>query len=333
MSPRVRVLVTGATGFVGRAVVSELCDAGHDVSALVRGSDAEARAKGLGIAAGVQPGSLEDEDVVRGAVAGVDVVVHLAALVDPRLLTDSEQVRHVNRELTVRLATVARSVGVKRFVFMSSIAAMGFWSGHATAESPCQPLGSYGEAKLAAERELLSMQSPDFEVVVLRPPTVYGPGEPYNFLTWVRAIERGLFRVVGDGQNRFPLVTTRNLAVTTRAAVEGRLGPGLFLVADAELYSMKRIHTAIRKSLGQRGARLSLPLPVAIAGALANEALARVSPRVPLVLSRSRLRTLTADQRLDVEPLQRAGVDLDAPLEAWVELTVADYRRRGLLRR
>ncbi len=326
-----RVLLTGATGFVGREVALELHARGHALSCLVRGTDPGERHGRAGLPGSVCPGELEDRLAVRAAVAGADVIVHAAAIVDPALHHDPLDVVRVNRDLTVELARAAESEGARRFVFISSLAAMGFWSGVAVSESPCRPDSPYGRAKLEAERILLSMKRPGFEVVVLRPPTVYGPGEPYNFLQWVRSVERGLFRIIGSGRNDFPLATTRNVARATRAAAEGSLASGVYLVADGEAYTMERIHRAISRSLGRAPKRLRIPIPVALAAGLTNEAVRQVWSKAPLLLSRARVRTLTVSQRLDVEPLLRAGVELDAPLEEWVELTIRDYERRGAL--
>jgi len=239
----------------------------------------------------------------------------------------------VNRDLTVELGRAARDAGVRRFVFMSSIAAMGFWSGLATAESACHPETPYGRAKRDAEIAVLELERPRFGVVVLRPPTVYGPGEAYNFLAWVRAVDRGLFRIIGTGEIRFPLATTENVVRATVAAVDGALAPGIYLVADREPYTTNRIHHAILRALGRERGRIHLPIEAATLAGFANERLHRWIPRVPLVLTRARVRTLTVDQWFDLGPLLRHGVELDAPLEEWVELTVRDYARRGLIER
>jgi UDP-glucose 4-epimerase len=257
----------------------------------------------------------------------VDAVVHAAAVVDPALAAQEDLVMRVNRDSAVALGELARAARVRRFVFVSSIAAMGFWSGTATSESACRPVTTYGKAKLEAERRLLELAAPDFDVIVLRLPTVYGPGERYNFLAWASAVDRGVFRLIGNGRNVMPLCTTRNAARAARGAVVGLLPSGVYLVADAEQYSVARIHRALCSALGKRTPRLRLPRTVAfVAGALNQAAAARI-PSVPLLLTPARVRTLTVNQPFDVRPLLRAGIELDAPLEEWVGLTVAEYRR------
>jgi len=327
-----RVLVTGATGFVGVEAARALIRAGHRVTALVRGPEPGRRLEQVGVAALPLPGDLEDPGAMRSALADSDAVVHLAALVDPALQGDRHAVFRMNRDRTLELARIARGQGVRRFVFMSSIAAMGFRSGVARADSPCLPGTPYGQSKREAELGLLALRRSSFEPLVLRPPTVYGPGETYNFLAWARAVDRGLFRIVGRGDNHFPLATSANVARAVAAAVEGQLGFPVTLVADRDAYTLSRIDRALRGALG-RGPAVRIPKGAAAAAALANELAHGAWSRIPLVLGRARLRTLTVDQRFDVTPLLAAGVKLDAPLEEWVAMTIRDQRGRGLLPR
>src|SRR5262245_14403823 len=190
-------IVTGATGFVGREVARAAAVAGCRVLALVRGNDAATRLAALDVPAVPHPGDLDDARSLAAAVSGMDAVVHLAALVDPERQSDASAVFRLNATRSIQLARLSRDAGVRRFVFVSSIAAVGFRSGITTADAPCSPVTVYGRAKREAEIGVLELARPGFDVTVLRPPTVYGAGESYNFLSWVRAVEGGLFRVIG----------------------------------------------------------------------------------------------------------------------------------------
>jgi nucleoside-diphosphate-sugar epimerase len=325
-----RVLVTGATGFIGPSVLLQLAGA-HPITALVRGKDPEERMHRTGVTAEVCRGDLLDRSSLANAVRGVEAVVHAAALVGSSEGTDPGLVTAVNRDATLNLARLARAAGARRFVFISSIAAMGMRSGLATSTTPCRPTSHYGRLKLEAERGLEQLASETFQVTILRPPTVYGPGERENFLRLVLAIERGIYRIIGDGQNVFPLCTAQNVGRAARAAVDGRLAPGIHLVADAEHYTMHRIVSAIAHTLRVQPPRLRIPLALARLLGLLNEVACRCVPGAPLVLDRQRVTTLSAHQPFDVEPLLRAGVPLDAPLESCVAATIADYVRRNLV--
>ncbi len=322
-----RVLVTGATGFIGPSVVRALLEVGCDVRAFVRRPSERLREAFPGI--DVAQGDLQDEASVVQAVQGCDAVVHLAALVSPTRVEEAAAVDRINRVASEALGRIAREAGCRRFVFVSSIAAMGFFDGPATPHSACAPVSAYGRAKRAAEESLLRMSTPEFQVAVLRPPTVYGPGERYNFLSLARAVHSGLFRPIGRGDNVMPLCTAENVARACSAAAQGRVPPGIHLVADVEPYTMQRIHRALTLALGRAHPRLHLPVALAQAAGLANEIAHRFG--VPLVLSRARVRTLTVSQPFDVASLTDAGVALDAPLEQTVAETVAEYRAAGLL--
>ncbi len=327
-----RVLVTGATGFIGRVVGERLIGRGHDVRALARDPGARSWHDEPSLA-GIVPvrGDLLDPASLARAVASCDAVIHLAARVAPSLQDDVAAVNRENRDATIELARLARDAGCRTFVFISSIAAMGFYAGLATPGSPCAPVSAYGRAKLEAERGLFALRTDAFDAVVLRPPTVYGPGERYNFLSLTQAVARGVFRIIGPGTNVMPLCTRENVAGAAIAAAEGRVPGGIHLVADDAHYTMNRIHAALTSALGVPHPKLHLPLPVAMLGAAANEVLHRFG--APLVLSRARVRTLTVDQPFDVASLRAAGVPLDAPLEREVCRTVEDYGRAGLLGR
>jgi nucleoside-diphosphate-sugar epimerase len=148
----------------------------------------------------------------------------------------------------------------------------------------------------------------------------------------VRAIDRGLFRLVGRGDNVLPLCTDLNAARAIVAAAHGRVDPGVILVADAEPYPMRRVHAAIARALGRRPPRMHLPLVLARAAGWLNETVSAHVPGVPTLLTRARVRTLVADQPFDVRPLLRAGVAIDAPLEAHVRATVDEQRASGVLK-
>jgi nucleoside-diphosphate-sugar epimerase len=318
-----RVLLTGATGFVGRGVLDGLVGGGHRVRALVRSESAASALASRGVEAIV--GDVRE----KYSLDCVDAVVHLAAVVDPALLGDEREVDAVNRAAAISLADRARAAGVRTFVFTSSIAAVGFHDEVVTATTQCRPITAYGRAKRDVEEALIERVSPGFQAIVLRPPTIIGPGERYNFLGWVRATSRGIFRPIGSGENTFPLVSLGNVVRTILASVEGRVPAGVHPLADPARYSIWRIHRAICAALGVKPARMGMPRAVADAIAVVNDALAPLG--VPRVLGRARVRTLTVDQPFDVASLLAAGMPLRSDLEEDVRVTVEDQRRRGLV--
>jgi nucleoside-diphosphate-sugar epimerase len=228
-----RVLVTGATGFVGRAVLPALAPVAA-VRAAVRDASAA-------LPAGVERvaiGSIGRETDWRAALDGVDAVVHLAARVHVmRPGPDDEALcRQVNVAGTLRLAEAAAASGVSRFVFVSTVKVMGDRSQGRpfTEDDAPAPVGPYAISKLLAERALAAFLGP--AVTILRPPLVYGPGVKGNFRALQRLAASGLPLPLGSVANRRSLLYVGNLADAIRAALLAPPAPGCraYLLRDGE---------------------------------------------------------------------------------------------------
>ncbi len=257
---RPMILVTGATGFVGRALLPRLLAARHRVRAVVRGP-------GAAMPAGVEAVTVADLGSVPDwgpALAGVRLVVHLAARVHVMGETgaEAEALYHrINVEGTRRLATAAAAAGVERFLLMSSVKAMGEGGGATLTElTPARPTDAYGRSKLAAEAALREAAGTTMAWVVLRPPLVYGPGVGANFLRLLRLAGRGLPLPLAAIDNRRSLVFVDNLAdAVALCLVHPGAANRCFLVHDGEPLSVPDLIRRLARSLG-RPARL-FPVP------------------------------------------------------------------------
>lgn len=275
-----RIVVTGASGFVGQALSKTLMAAGHHVIGHVRRPNACAN----GVEEWLLPGDAF-EGIERAWPSGpqVDCLVHLAARVHVMHDSVSDPLaafRAANVEATMRVARAAHAHGLRRIVFVSSIkAAAEVDAGRPLREDdPAQPQDAYGRSKREAELALTAFgRETGLEVVVVRPPLVYGPGVRANFLQLMRAVERGLPLPLGLIDARRSLVFVENLAdALMRCAVDARAAGQTFHVADREAPSVAELARAIGRHL-QRPARL-LPIPAAwlrLAG--------RVTGRLPQV--------------------------------------------------
>lgn len=171
--PRMKILVTGATGKVGSRLTKHLARRGDQVRALVR--DPTRAANLLAARIEFAQGDLLDVDSLAAAVQGVDAVVHCAAFFRG---ATPEQAHAVNDLGSQHLANAARAATVKRFVFTSTGLVYGPKGGRpAREDDPCAPIDGYPASKLAAERFLLAIE--DLDVRVLRLPFVYGDGDPH----------------------------------------------------------------------------------------------------------------------------------------------------------
>ena len=237
------VLVTGASGFVGRAVVNLLQRRGHTVRSAVRHS---------------HPGTSADTVVVdigpstdwAAALDGVDRVVHIAGYAHRRgAQADVDEMLRVNVEGTRSLTAAARRSGVKGLVFISSIGAVVERSEHSVDETAtCQPQNAYGRSKLAAEIAIAEERGP-LRAAVLRSPLVYGKDAPGNFARLVTALRRRWPLPFGAVRNRRSFIFVGNLADAVVAALEDDRADGVYHVADASPVSTPDFIRAVSAAL------------------------------------------------------------------------------------
>jgi nucleoside-diphosphate-sugar epimerase len=321
-----RLLLTGAHGFIGSHVCERLLLGGHQVRILARpGSDLSALA-GLGVE--VAAGDLRDPGSLPGAVAGMDRVLHLAgALKGLR----EEDLQAVNRDGTRNLLA-ACGPGLERFLLVSSLAAAGPSPGGTTprpSDAPESPLTWYGRSKLEGERAVLQSGLP---CVVLRPPVVFGPRDR-DVLSYFRIAARGLLPVPGARERFYSLVYAPDLAEGIVRALEHPLPPGAVIpLVNSEPVSWLDLGRRIARALGTRGRVLPVPeaaLRVAGAGA---DLLARMRGRPEIFSSQKVIEMLAPAWVASPEPARRL---LDwtppTPLDQALTETVGWYRERGWL--
>ena len=256
-----RVLVTGATGFIGPAVVEELQRAGHQVRVALRRYMPPLPDIEYTITGGIGPTT-----DWRPALAGVRAVVHLAARAhvadgDPSSLA---RFREVNSLGTKRLAEAAADAGVRRFVFLSSVKAMAERSppGRPLTEAdPAHPEDAYGMSKREGEMAVVAVgERSGMETAILRAPLVYGPGVKGNFLRLLRLVDRGIPLPFGAVANRRSLVARINLARALRLCVERNEAAGrIFLVADGEDLSTPELVRRLARALGRPARLVAVP--------------------------------------------------------------------------
>ena len=272
-----KVLVTGANGFIGRAVCRRLLAAGWEVHGAVRRQvDLPEGVVARRISA-LGPGIPWAE-----TLAGMRAVVHLAARV--HVMRDEAadplaEYRRVNTEATLHLMREARRVGVGRLVFMSSIKVNGEATEARpfTAADPPAPQDPYAVSKYEAEEGLAELaRGSSVRVTILRPPLVYGPGVGGNFLALLRAVARGWPLPLGAVANRRSLLFVDNLADAVAKVMGEPTGEcETFVLRDGEDVSTAELARRLGRCLG-RPARLP-PVPLsllALAGRLTGRAAA-----------------------------------------------------------
>lgn len=253
-----RVLVTGANGFVGRAMCQQLAARGVSFVPVTRREDQAAPGA-------LVVGELAGDTDWSAALAGVDVVVHLASRVHvmrDRAADPLAEFRRVNTLGTLNLARQAAAAGIRRFVFVSTVKVNGEGGPQPyTEDDQPIPQGAYARSKWEAECALREIAgSSAMALVIVRPPLVYGPGAKANFLSMMRWINRGVPLPLGAIHNRRSLVALDNLVdflmtcITHPAAANQT-----FLVSDGEDLSTTQLLVRMAAAL-ERPARL-LPVP------------------------------------------------------------------------
>jgi nucleoside-diphosphate-sugar epimerase len=273
----VKVLVTGASGFLGQATAAAVRDAGHEVRSFQR------RPSGV---PGVQDvaGTMTDDAAIARAVDGVEAVVHLAAKVS--LAGDPADFARVNIEGTRSLLQAARAAGVGRFVFVSSPSVAHTGSSLVGADAgpaePSRARGDYARTKAAAELLALDADAPDFAVVAVRPHLVWGPGDTQLVGRIVERARAGRLPLLDSGAALIDTLYVDNAATAMVAALERVTDDGVhgnaYVVTNGEPRPVADLLAGICTASGVRPPQWHVPAAVARAAGSVVEAVWRVRP-------------------------------------------------------
>lgn len=261
-----KILVTGANGFVGSALCSRLSTEGITVHAAVRSPSSAPPASPMLCPFAV--GEIGEETDWGKALTGVDVVIHLAARV--HMMRDDAanplgEFLNTNHDATVNLARQAAAAGAKRFVYLSSIKVNGEYTHH---EAPFRetdapnPQDPYAISKLSAEEALRAISSETgMGVVIVRPPLVYGPKVKANFAKLLKLVDKGIPLPLGRVENQRSLVFVGNLCdALLQCALNPAAAGRTYLISDGEDVSTAELVRGMAFALN-RPARL-VPVPV-----------------------------------------------------------------------
>ncbi|WP_186417595.1 NAD-dependent epimerase/dehydratase family protein [Bosea sp. CS1GBMeth4] len=257
-----RILLTGASGFVGRHLLHDLTARGYRVRTAGRGA-----APALPGVEHVAIGDLGGPTDWRPILDGVDHVVHGAGLAHAGGDIPEARYRAVNTDATLALARAAQAAGVRRLVFLSSIRAQsGPIAARALSEAdPPAPTDAYGRSKLAAERGLAEL---DLDWVALRPVLVYGPGVKANMAALARLARLPLPLPFGALSAKRSLLAIENLSEAVAFALSEACPPRrAYIVADPEPLSVAEMLAAMRAGLGRGPGLIAVPPPLLAAAA------------------------------------------------------------------
>lgn len=256
-----KVAVTGANGFIGRALCNALFLRGQPVRALVRKAPTDNSYETAIV------GDVASDPDWTMALAGIDCVIHCAArahVLSETAANPLEAFRAVNLLATQRLAKQAALMGVRRLIFLSSIGVLGVSTNgrppFSVRDTP-DPPENYGISKWEAEQALWEIAHlTGLEVVVVRPPLVYGPGVRANFLRLMQLVAKGVPLPLGGVDNSRSLIGVENLVDLVIRCVEHPAALGqTFLVSDGQDISTKELILELARMMGRPARLLSLP--------------------------------------------------------------------------
>jgi len=270
------ILLTGGSGFVGKLLVSTLLESNHSIRAFVRSVS-------LSLPSVVDQVNCDLADLVGevstqpnhneliSALKNVGVIVHMAArahIMQEEAANPLEEYRKMNRDVTLILARLAAKAGVKRFVFLSSIKVNGEFTRPGNPFLPDDkyiPTDPYGLSKYEAEQGLLKIaKETGMEVVIIRPPLVYGPGVKANFASMMNWVKKGVPLPFGAVHNKRSLVALDNLVDFIALCADREKSPKaanqIFLISDGEDVSTTQLLQKVAKAFNRKA--MLLPIPV-----------------------------------------------------------------------
>jgi dihydroflavonol-4-reductase len=323
-----RALVTGATGFVGGHLIERLLANGWKVRALVRRTSNSEGLERRGIERVV--GDLDDAEALRNAASGAEVVFHLAAVTFGR---SEDEYRRANVTGVQNMAAAAASAEPRprRVVYLSSYAACGpARSGRPRrSDEPLAPLTAYGRTKLAGEEALRPLSEQGIEVIILRAPAVYGPGDR-ALLTYFRLIGRGLAPVPAGGERSLHMIYAPDLAAALVRAADAPAGT--YAVAEPVEHRWSDVVAAIARTMNKRPLRIPLPPALVRAAAAITETVGGIGGRAVPFNREKAMEMLAEAWTCDLSGSEALLPAEDAtPLARGIASTIQWYKSQGWL--
>lgn len=264
-----KVLVTGASGFLGSHVAEALAREGHEVRTLLRPTSSRAF---LDFPHEEALGDVTQPETLAPAVAGVDVAIHAAGLVKAR---SEVEFAAVNAQGTANLVSAIETYApkLKRFVYVSSLAAHGPSPDGKPrpVEAPPKPITAYGRTKLAGEEIARASLVAD-RTVIFRPPVIYGPRDP-ALVPFFRLVRMGLAPLLMGGRNHISIVYAEDIAraIVLAATAEAPVAGKTYCPEDGEPHSWRELLSAVEAAMGRRALRVSTPRWAFATASLASE--------------------------------------------------------------
>ena len=327
-----RILLTGASGFLGSHIAEQLDQQGADVRALVRPTS-DTRFLDQLKHVTLCPGSMEDIGSLRAATEGVDGIIHAAGLVKAK---QPAAFFETNEKGTINLLEAAKqnAPGLVRFVLVSSLAVVGpSEDGRPVpVDAPPNPVTHYGRSKLAAEQAACATAH-SLPITIIRPPMIYGPRDR-EILPFFKSVQLGVLPLTGSPSSKLSAIYATDCAAACIKALEAKVPSGsAYCVEDGHTESLGGLIAHIERALGKR-AWLRVPVPrfLMYGAAVASEFYGKMMGRA-VMLTRDKLNELLAPHWVCDSGEARSALDWTPRIsfEEGTRMTGAWYRHQGWL--
>ena len=325
-----KVLVTGATGFIGSHLVPSLLKDGHEVRCLVHESAHTENLRGASLICG----DITNIKSLVDAVKDVEVVFHLAAKVQTGFYQDADALMKVNFQGTSTLIDAVHSYDrhLQNFVYLSSAGAIGMFNSKELVKEDvkCSPVTCYGVSKLQAENHLHHYSSLlNVPYTIVRPPTVYGPYERYNLLLLTLAIKYRRFALIGSGSNLTSVCHVSNLVDALKLVGFIADKNQTYHVADSQPISWNHL-TELISFQASAPKPPHLPVWLCNCAAVVLESVCHATNKEP-VLHQGRVHTMSNNFALDIAKIKSKGYNPKVSTELGICQTIQWYKEQNLL--
>lgn len=326
-----KILVTGSTGFIGSYFIPMLLHQGHTVKLLVRNEE-KAR-KLFGNTCDYHIGDITDRSSLKGCCDGIDIVFHLVAKSGNDLPTKEnfEIFRKINVEGTENI--IAECTNVKKFIYVSSTAAMGLVKENPISEkSKCNPELPYQVSKYEAENLIRKKCKDNFPGIIVRPSKVYGVNETnYTYLTLAKLVKKGFFLKIGNGHNYTSNIYVHDFARFLVCLVDnGRIGETYIVPSDKSIDFIES-GKIIADELGIQLRVVKISPYIMLMASSILERIFTILGRKPVVTRRNIQMTLQV-RVYDVSKVKReVGFTPEVSMEEGIRKVIRWYKKKGIV--
>lgn len=321
-----RILVTGCSGYIGQRLIARLASCNYEVFGIDRTENTKLPADRFITC------DLLQVDRYRNLLKQIDLICHLAAARNDWGISRGQYYLD-NLEATRTLMSAANAAGIRRWLFYSTVSALGASGDALTEESPLRPDNPYGASKAACEElfDRYVAEEPNAHVVTLRPSMVFGPGIPQNnnFFRLVRSIHRGRFVMVGNGRavkttSFIDNLLDAHMFLMGRQLTRGGRGHEVYQYVDGPGRTTAWIVEQVYKNLDKPASRLRVPLAIASPLAMVADLTAAVL-RFDLPITRARIRKFCTPTNFSAKKIQNLGFNQRVSDEHAIRQTVQWY--------